>query len=254
MSTLTALLLVPLFGVVAAAYASVGLGGGTAYLAVLSAFDSDPASLRPVAWTLNCVVSAIGFVHYQRQGHFSFGHAWPFLLGGLVGAACGSTLPIGATTFQVLLTLTLGAVGIRMLTAKPSKVAEEARPSPHWRLAALALGLVIGVVSGVVGIGGGIILGPIVLALGWLEVKRTAAITSLYIFVSSLGALGAHLASQGTAPFARIGVLAVGVTVGGAIGSRWGAGKASPKVLRQIFGTVALLSAINLAIRIVQAG
>ena len=111
----------------------------------------------------------------------------------------------------------------------------------------------IGVVSGVVGIGGGIILGPIVLALGWLGVKRTAAITSLYIFVASVGALGVHLASHGTAPFSRIGLLALGVAIGGAFGSRWGAGKASPKVLRQIFGTVALLSAINLAIRIVQA-
>ncbi len=254
MATLTTLLLVPLFGVVAAAYASVGLGGGTAYLAVLSAFDSDPASLRPIAWTLNCVVSAIGFVHYQRKGHFSFDDAWPFLLGGLVGAAGGSALPIGAATFQVLLALTLGSVGIRMLTARTTKVQDEAQRSPQWRLAALALGLVVGVVSGVVGIGGGIILGPIVLALGWLGVKRTAAITSLYIFVSSVGALGVHLASHGTAPFARIGLLAVGVTIGGAIGSRWGAGKASPKVLRQIFGTVALLSAINLAIRIVQAG
>jgi len=252
MSTLTVLLLVPLLCLVAAAYASVGLGGGTAYLALLSPFDADPATLRPVAWALNCVVSAIGFFHYHKEGHFAARQAWPFLAGGLVGAVIGALLPIGAQSFRVLLAVTLGVVGVRMLTARSSKSDDEAATRSHSLLAAVALGLVVGVVSGLVGIGGGIILGPIVLAFGWMGVKRTAAMTSVYIFVSSAGALGTHCVNHGAAPLARIGLLALGVTVGGAIGSRWGAGKASPKRLRQIFGTVVLLAAINLTVRIIQ--
>jgi uncharacterized membrane protein YfcA len=246
MSTLTMWLVAPLLGLVAAAYASVGLGGGTAYLSLLALWDSHPDSLRPVAWTLNCVVSSIGFVSYYRKGHFEWRRAWAFLVSGLIGGACGSALPLDVALFQILLTVTLGAVGLRMLTGGKAESAAELRRA-GW-IAPLALGGAVGVVSGIIGIGGGIILGPIVIALGWLDTKRTAAMTSIYIFVSSAGALGAHFARGGTLDVDRIAAFGVFVAIGGWIGARWGAGKAKPKTLRRVFGVVALSVAIKLAV------
>jgi len=254
MGPATVALLAPALALIAAAYASVGLGGGTAYLSVLALWDADPQSLRPVAWTLNCVVSAIGFISYQRRGHFSFARSWALLLGGLVGGAIGASLPLGAQAFRVLLALTLLVVGVRMLLGAGRSSAGEGEGRSARPLALLALGTVVGIVSGLVGIGGGIILGPIVIALGWLSTKRTAALTSLYILLTSVGALGAFLAAGGSLPLERLGIWAAAVVVGGFVGSRWGAGKASPRTLRRIFGTVAVLAGGKIAVAMIGWG
>ncbi len=246
MSPLTTLLLIPIMGLIAAAYASVGLGGGTAYLSVLAVWDTDPHTIRPMAWTLNVVVSAIGFINFYRQRHFSWNWAWPFLLGGLAGGAVGASFGISVGLFKALLALTLGVVGTRMLMMKAKSGANE--PQRVNVLFSLALGLVVGVVSGLVGIGGGIILGPIVVALGLLDMKRMAAMTSLYIFVSSLAALGMYGLMGRSMPWERLGLFAVVVAVAGFIGSRWGANRASPRTLQRIFGIVACSAATKLVL------
>lgn len=252
MSTSIALLVAPVLGIIAAAYASVGLGGGTAYLSVMALWDTDPSTLRPVAWILNCVVSAIGFVSFYREKHFHWRLVWPFLVGGLTGGACGAALPLSVTVFQVLLALTLAIVGLRMLTAR--KVDSSTAVERFGWAAPLGLGFVVGVVSGVIGIGGGIILGPIVIALGWLTTKRTAAMTTVYIFVASAGGLAAHFARGGTVQLTRIALFVGFVAVGGWLGSRWGAGKAKPRTLRRVFGVVALAVAIKLGVGLWLAG
>ena len=239
-------LLIPVFVLIAAAYSSVGLGGGTAYLSVLVLFDVNPDNIRPIAWFLNCLVSSITFYNYYRQKHFDLGRSWPYLLGGLSGGAVGATLPISTLVFKILLGITLAGVGVRMLTAKRKAELDSSRP-PLFAFS-FALGLAVGVLSGLVGIGGGIILGPIIIAIGWLKTKNTAALTSLYILVTSAGALAGHFVNGGQIDLGSIGLLAATVVVGGLLGSYWGAVKASPKTLRRIFGTLAIVVASKLFI------
>ena len=242
----TVILALSLF-VTATAYASVGLGGGTAYLALLSFWNTDPHLLRPIAWELNILCSSIVFYNFYQRGFFHWRIAWPFWLGGIAGSALGASVPLDATLFRWLLAMTLALVSMRMITQKDrAQTTHEATAPlpPLWR--SLALGVAIGFISGLIGIGGGIILGPILIGLGWVTVKRTAAITSSYILLCSVSALVTHGAVSGLDFSTDSIVLGSTVLLGGYIGSRYGSGKASAFVLRKIFAAIVLIAALNL--------
>ncbi|NQT17551.1 MAG: sulfite exporter TauE/SafE family protein [Planctomycetes bacterium] len=238
-------ILVPLILLTAGVYASVGLGGGTAYLSIMSFWNADPMVLRPTAWSLNIVAASVGFWNFYRQGHFDARLAWPFLLGGVLGAVAGGGVQVGQRTFQAMLAITLICASLRMLLAgkrEAGRALEKRRILPS-----LLLGAAIGIVSGLVGIGGGIVLGPALIALGWADMKTLAPITSLYILLNSSGALASFLLSGGSVDVPLTGLLCVAVLVGSFLGSRWGAKKASESALKRIFGVVALAAGLKLA-------
>ncbi|MFC2172626.1 sulfite exporter TauE/SafE family protein [Acidobacteriota bacterium] len=231
---------------VAACYASVGLGGGTAYLAVLSFGDIDPGAIRPMAWSLNIIVTTVGLRNYMKKGHFSLPFSWPFLIGGAVGGAAGARIPISPRAFQWLLAVTLFIIAVRMIQQSIGgrRVPAETKAIP-WGLS-LFIGLVIGVLSGLVGIGGGIVLGPVLLAFGWAGMKKVAALTSAYILISSAGALAAHFAGGGGIDAAKLAVFGVLCLIGGYLGSRYGAGRAAPARLMRIFSVLVLFASLRL--------
>lgn len=236
--------LIPLMVLTAWAYAAVGLGGGTAYLSIMSFAESDPAVLRPLAWSLNIVTASVAFLNFSRQGHLDVRLAWPLLAGGVLGAAGGGAVRLPRATFQVMLAAILIYASLRMLTAgkRPSLPAPK-RP-PVWF--SLLLGAGVGIVSGLVGIGGGIVLGPLLLGLHHVDMKALAPITSLYILLNSAAALAAFLLRGGTADPRLTAVLCGAVLAGGFLGSRWGAKTASESALRRVFGIVALAAGVKL--------
>ncbi len=232
---------------VAFAYASVGLGGGTAYLSILSFWILEPETLRPMAWSLNVAVAMVTLFNFRRKGHLEAGGIWPFVVGGLIGAVAGAAIPTPLAVFRWLLAVTLGGLAVWMLL--PGRAKPEA-PEPEPRRGSWPLGLLLGflpgLLSGLVGLGGGIVLGPIVLALRLLPVKKTAALTSAYILTVSAGALGTHAATGGTMPWGSFAVPCLVVLLGGFLGSRFGAGKARPATLRRILAVLVLAAAVNL--------
>ena len=236
--------LIPLMMLTAWAYASVGLGGGTAYLSIMSFWQSDPAVLRPLAWSLNVVTSAVAFLSFSRQGHFDARLAWPFLAGGVVGAAGGGAVELPKALFQAALAAILIYAAIRMLW--PGKAAPALPPNrpPVWL--ALLLGTAVGVMSGLLGIGGGIVLGPVLLGLRYADMKALAPITSLYILLNSSAALAAFLFRGGNLDPRLTGILCGAALAGGFFGSRWGARTASESALKKIFGLVALAAGLKL--------
>ena len=239
------IILVPLLALTAWVYASVGLGGGTAYLSVMSFWSSDPATLRPMAWLLNIGAASVAFANFHRQRHFDARLAWPFLLGGVLGAALGGSIAVETRTFQAMLAITLIGVSLRMLLAgnRPEHATRE-RPRI---VPSLLLGMAVGIVSGLVGIGGGVVLGPLLVALGWADMKTVAPITSLYILLNSTVALASFLFTGGSVTVSTAGVFFVVVLAGGFLGSRWGARSASQSVLKRIFGLVALAAGVKLS-------
>lgn len=239
------LLTVSLF-ITAGVYASVGLGGGTAYLAVLSFWETDPHLLRPVAWELNILCSVTVFYNYYRCNFFVWKIAWPYLLGGTLGAVMGAAVPIDPTVFRGLLAATLLLAGVRMLIQKQQSANDPEIVRTPPLLWSLLAGFVVGLLSGLVGIGGGIVLGPILIGLGWVPIKRTAAITSAYILICSFFALLTHGATMGISISTDTLVLGSVVIIAGFLGSYYGSGKASPIVLRKIFAIVVLIAALNL--------
>jgi len=239
------IIFVTLLALTAWAYASVGLGGGTAYLSIMSFWNSAPTVLRPVAWSLNIVASSCAFLNFYRHGHFDARLAWPLLAGGVLGAAIGGAIQVETKTFQAMLAIILICASLQMLFAKNKPESRPSKKPPA--LPSLSLGMAIGIISGLVGIGGGIVLGPVLIALGWADMKRLAPITSLYILLNSFGALTSFLLRGGNIDLPLTGVLCVAVLAGSFLGSRWGAKKASEFMLKRIFGLVALAAGVKLS-------
>jgi len=236
--------LIPLMMLTAWAYASVGLGGGTAYLSIMSFWQSDPAVLRPLAWSLNVVTASVGFMSFSRQGHFDARLAWPFLAGGVVGAAGGGAAQLPRAVFQVTLAAMLIYAALCMLWPRKAAPGPPPNRPPVWF--ALLLGTAVGVMSGLVGIGGGIVLGPVLLGLRYADMKALAPITSLYILLNSSAALAAFLFRGGSLDPRLTGILCGAALAGGFLGSRWGARTASESALKKIFGLVALAAGLKL--------
>ena len=249
-------ILIPALFLVAACYSSVGLGGGTAYLAVISFFSGDPALLRPTAWSLNVLAAAVGFRNFQVRGHFRPKEAWPWITGGILGAFAGAMLPVDPGAFRGLLGVTLSAIAVQMIFSRSNGSAS--KDDRHTRClawpAAMVLGTLVGVVSGVVGIGGGIILGPIILAFNLSEPKPAAALTSLYILLSSASALSCHILQRGPMDLKLILVTGAAVVVGSFVGSWFGATRAPSSYIRRTFGVLVLIAGARLLLGTIWAG
>jgi len=238
-----ALLLVLVF-LVALAYSSVGHGGASGYLAVLSFFGLAPAAMAPSALMLNLLVAALSFTSYFRAGHFVWGLLWPFLLTSVPFAFLGGLLGVSASVYSMLLAGVLVFAAFRLITARRQPGDESfLKPPPLW--VALPVGAGIGLLSGIVGVGGGIFLSPLILLLGWADAKRTAAVSAAFIWINSAAGLYGHL-SRTAVEWNSLAWLVVVAFAGGIVGSRLGARRLAGVWLRRILGAVLLLAAVKL--------
>lgn len=237
------ILLVP-FALIAALYASVGHGGASGYLAVMALAGVLPAVMKPTALVLNLVVSFLGTVLFFRAGHFAWRLFWPFALVSIPFAFVGGRLDITAGLFRVLVALALAFAAVRLLW--PTGVTGPTSRKPNWG-AVIVAGAAIGLASGLIGVGGGIFLTPLLLVCGWADVKTAAAVSAPFIFVNSAAGLAGHAASlhqlPGSWPW-----LALAVLVGGLVGGRWGSRVAPAAQLRPALAIVLAIAAIKLVI------
>ena len=230
----------------ALAYATVGLGGGSTYLALLALSGMSSDSMRVTALLLNLIVSAGGTVLFARAGHFRARLLVPFAATSIPASFLAGLTPLSDRVFFGLLSASLFLVAIRMIfwrepLGKPQEVS--------WRLAwrwGPAVGAGLGALAGLVGIGGGIFLGPVLVLMGWSDGKKAAAVSSAFILVNSLAGLAAHLARGNVPPGAEIAPLALAVLIGGQIGARWGALRLTPRRLEQAFGVMVLTVAARI--------
>lgn len=233
-------LLVPLVGI-AVLYGAVGHGGASGYLAVMTLAGLTPAVMKPTALTLNLAVSLIATVLFVRAGHFVWRLFWPFALTAIPFAFIGGRLDLPTSVFKVLLVLALGFGALRLFAPAPQQV--QVRPLPLvW---ALVLGALIGLVSGLIGVGGGIFLTPLLLLLGWAQAKSAAAVSAPFIFVNSAAALLGHSDSLGHLP-SDWPLLALGVVAGGWIGANWGSVTARSAQLRPVLAVVLAIACLKL--------
>jgi uncharacterized membrane protein YfcA len=233
-------LLIPLF-VVAALYGTVGHGGASGYLAVMALAGLAPAVMKPTALTLNLAVSLIATVLFVRAGHFVWRLFWPFALTAIPFAFLGGRLDLPPPAFKILLVLALGFAALRLVAPAPQQT--EPRPLPlGW---ALALGALMGLVSGLIGVGGGIFLTPLLLLLGWAQPKSAAAVSAPFIFVNSAaGLLGQSDSLEHLPP--SWPWLALGVIAGGWIGAHWGSVNARSAQLRPALAVVLAIACVKL--------
>lgn len=236
-------LMIPVFiFIVALLYASVGHGGASGYLAIMALIGVAPAEMRSSALALNLIVSVLSFLQFHRAVVWNRKLFACLAVPSVLMAYGGSRLQIDDGLYKIILGLLLIIPVVRMLlpSRKERKVADDFNI-----VLAILIGAAIGLISGMIGIGGGILLSPILIMLGWSGMKQTAAISALFIFVNSLAGLLGQLPS-GFHFNHQIFYWTGAAVLGGALGGFWGSVKWKDKTLRMILALVLLLAAIKL--------
>ncbi len=223
----------------AALYGSVGHGGASAYLAVMGLIGVAPTEMKPIALALNIAVSALALVSFARAGHFSGKLFWPLISLSVPAAFVGGWLQSPEPVFRLILALALLFGAWRLVFGKRTDESEMIEPKLY---ALLLLGVVLGFLSGLIGIGGGIFLTPLLIFFKWSTAKRAAAVSAAFIFANSLAGLGGFLVKGGDIP-SLTWFLLPAVLIGGWIGSRWGSRHAAFPTLQRALAVVLVIAA-----------
>lgn len=235
-------LLAGLFGLVAFFYASVGLGGGSSYTALLAIFGVGTTTIPMVSLTLNLVVTTVGSVIFLAKGHGRLRLIAPFLITSLPMSYVGGLLHLPKTAFYLVLLVSLAFAAVRIYfptETKPLALSHRART-----ILPLICGVVLGLVAGITGIGGGVYLVPLIILLGLGNAKEAAACGAFFVWINSAAGLTARL--QGNAlDLTALLPLVVAVLAGGLVGSFMGAGRFEPRTMQKVLGGV-LVAAIFL--------
>src|SRR3954468_5711842 len=228
----------------AALYTSVGHGGATVYTAILTLFGFAIAPLVTLVLVMNIVAATIAWITFEQAGFLRWRLLLPFLVTSVPFAYLGGRLPLTGRAQAVILGLALLAGALRLLFfARPPSLDIRIRGVLYYAIAA-ALGALLGFVAGATGIGGGIFLSPILIALGWANVKEAASVASAFIVLNSLAGLAARLPRTPIEPHYVAPFIAV-VVVGALVGSFMGARRLPFRAVQISLGLVFLLAAVR---------
>lgn len=232
-----------LFFLMAVLYSSVGQGGGSGYLAAMALLGVAPENIRQTALALNIVVAGIGLAKFAKAGFFDGRLCLPFVVTSVPAAFLGGALSLPAGIFKPIVAIILLWAAALLLWRPPPPATVSANRPPL--AASLGAGAGIGALSGLIGIGGGIFLAPLLILKGWASPKATAALSSAFILVNSMAALAGVLSHSRALPTLLPLWLAV-VAVGGWIGADFGAKRMSPKALQRLLAGVLVLASLKI--------
>ncbi len=228
--------------VVAFLYASIGHGGASGYLALMALFNFAPDVMKSSALLLNLFVSFIAFIQYYRGGHFSWKIFLPLAAASIPFAFLGGLIKIDPFLYKKILGILLLIPALRFIFQKNN--AEVEINKQHTGIS-LIMGGSIGFLSGLIGIGGGIILSPLLLLLKWCNIKKIAGVSALFIFVNSLSGLAGQF-SKGIHFSENISVFVGVAFLGGIIGSYLGSMKFNASVLKYLLSLTLLMASFKL--------
>jgi uncharacterized protein len=227
---------------VAFLYASVGHGGASGYIAVLTLFSIPLQVYKPVVLVLNIIIASIAFIQFYRAGYFKWNLAWPFLITSIPCAYIGSQFKTSEHVYNLILGIALVFPVIRLLMSTPK---EKKETKELYLPAALLWGAIIGLASGFLNIGGGIFLSPVIILLAYGNTKDAAAVSSLFIVCNS----GAGLAAAGLSSnsFTNTSYMWIAAAVvGGLAGAYLGSHKFKLTTVRYILSAVLCIAAVKL--------
>ena len=238
-------LLAVIFFLIATLYGAVGLGGGSGYLAAMGLVGVPPEIMRPTALTLNILVASIGTWKYVRAGHFSARLFWPVAAASIPFAFLGGRLSLPGEFYQPIVGVVLFYAAFRLWrsSTRTQSSPQVKKTLPIW--ISLIAGAAIGLVSGLVGLGGGLFLGPLLLLAGWADTRQAMGITAAFVLVNSLAGLAGRLSSVPELPPNILPWLLV-VGLGGWLGAEYGSKRLNPLVLRCLLALVLLAGAIRM--------
>tara|TARA_Y100000766_G_C18907250_1_gene606479 strand:+ start:2120 stop:2884 length:765 start_codon:yes stop_codon:yes gene_type:complete len=232
-------------GLVAMVYATVGHAGATGYIAVMTLFGLTAESIRPVALILNVVVGVITAVQFARAGYFRSRFILPLVCGSIPAALVGGWLTAPVPVFEIIVGCVLLLSAVRIGFADELKENAVNTQSEPGRTRLVIVGGLLGLLSGLTGVGGGVFLTPALLAMRVAPVKQVAATSAMFIVVNSVAGLVGWVSAGNTLPTIAPGLL-VAVGVGGLAGSRLGAFHFTPRIMRVCIAWVLILAGAKL--------
>jgi uncharacterized protein len=225
------------FFLVAMLYASVGHGGASGYLALMALFGFAPMVMKPTALLLNLLVSLIAFLSFYKAKFFRPQLLWPLIIGSIPFAYIGAIIPLADSWYKKILAVVL-LFSILRLLINPSNSTVPSLPK-SWMLFLIGAG--IGLLSGMIGMGGGILLSPVLILAGWANQKETAAVSAVFIFLNSLAGLGGQF-QKGFDLAPDMVWIAATVLVGGWLGASIGAKKVPIGQMKWLLATVLIMA------------
>lgn len=239
--------LVLFFFGIAFIYASVGFGGGSSYLAVLSFYAFPFQEMRVIALLCNIIVVLDGSIIYLRNRQVDMKKILPLVLVSIPAAYLGATVRISQQTFFIVLGISLLAAAILLWMKTPQKEQEAAPAQP---LKDSAIGGAIGLLSGMVGIGGGIFLSPVLHLMRWDTARKIAATASVFILFNSIAGIAGQFTNMTTTiDMGRVWILGAAVFTGGMLGSNMGAVKFDQQTIRRVTAILVFVAGANVLLK-----
>lgn len=241
-------LLAFIFAVVAFFYASVGLGGGSSYTALLAVFGASTMTIPLVSLTLNILVTTFGSLVFLLHGHARLRLIVPFIISSIPMAYLGGMLHLPKRIFYVLLLVSLCVAAARIYfpdTSRPVHLDQRRKI-----LLAIGSGAILGLIAGITGIGGGIYLVPLIILLGLGNAKEAAACGAFFIWVNSVSGLLARI-QYNEVDLVPYLPLVIAVVLGGMAGTLMGAGRFKVRTMQQILGSILIVAILLLGKKIV---
>jgi uncharacterized membrane protein YfcA len=237
-----------IFCLVAFFYSSVGLGGGSSYTALLAIFGVNALSIPMISLTLNLLVTTVGSLIFLQQKHSKIKLIAPFLVSSIPMAYLGGALQVPKEVFYLVLWISLLFAAWRIYfqgDAKPLPL------GPRGKLIlSLAAGGVLGLIAGIVGIGGGVYLVPLIILLGLGTAKEAAACGAVFIWVNSAAGLMARV-QHNNIDLEPYMLLFIAVFIGGTAGSYMGSTRFVPRTMQKILGSILLVAVCFLGRKII---
>jgi uncharacterized protein len=228
--------------VIAFLYASIGHGGASGYLALMVLFSFSMSTMKINALVLNCFVSIISFLFFTKVKKINFKLFATFAMTSIPASFLGGYLEIHQTIVKTILGVVLLFSIFYINGFLRKKEIEPQSIKDHW---ALIIGFFIGLISGMIGIGGGIMLTPVLLILGWATVTEAASISALFIFVNSLSGIVGYLTKGNSLEVVSFQMIPYAI-IGGLLGAFLGSHFFSNKLLKTILSVVVLMASIKL--------
>ena len=230
--------------IVAFLYASVGHGGASGYLALMALYGFAPEVMKPTALILNLFVSLSSFILFYKGGHFKWKIFLPFIITSIPLSFIGGAMSLDAQVYKKILGVLL-LIPIARFFLYPN-TADKDLKATHIGIS-LLVGGNIGFLSGLIGIGGGILLSPFLLLANWTNQKQTAAISAVFIFVNSVAGLAGQISKGYRADLQIVNFIAIAF-VGGLIGAWMGSLRLNQQVLKITLAIILLLASIKLLV------
>ena len=233
-----------IFFVVSFIYSTIGLGGGSSYTALLAIFGLSYRLIPGVSLTLNIIVTTLGAINFIRNGYGKISLILPFIITSIPMSYIGAMVPLPAKLFHFILMISLIIVACRIYLASDIKIKATLNKKQQIGFS-MMIGILLGFLSGAIGIGGGVYLVPIIIILGIGSQKEAAAAGAVFIIVNSVSGLYARI-QLNEIDFMAILPLIVAVILGGFSGSMLGSSKIKPETMQKLLGMVILLGIIFL--------